>query len=83
MGRLTDLDFLPNNDIAPARRLRIKKALEWGALWVKEWRPDVTHIIVDKDLVYKDVLAYLKIPALPVVPFQTITSACAHSNRQE
>ena len=77
---LTNVDFLPPNDVAPARRLRIKKALEWGALWVKEWSPDVTHIIVDGDLVYQDVLSYLKIPAIPVSPLHTIHSTHIHLN---
>ncbi|TWU74581.1 hypothetical protein ED733_006547 [Metarhizium rileyi] len=51
-----DLSFyyIPNNDIAPVRRLRINKAREYGASWV----PDVvsaTHVIVDKGIQYKDV----------------------------
>ncbi|KAL8794500.1 MAG: hypothetical protein Q9195_002973 [Heterodermia aff. obscurata] len=57
--------FLRNNDIAPARRAVIRKTLERGALWVKEWRDDVTHVIVDKDLCYNDVISFLKIPSLP------------------
>ena len=60
------IDFLRNNDIAPARRALIRKTLERGALWVKEWRDDVTHVIVDKDLCYNDVISFLKIPSLPV-----------------
>ena len=44
----------------------------------------MTHIIVDKDLIYKDVLSYLKLSAIPV-------SCCSprqlyemlNSNRQE
>lgn len=40
--------------------------MEWGALWIREWRDGVTHIIVDKDLYYKDVLKALKITSLPV-----------------
>ena len=59
-------DFLPNNDIAPSRRFRIQKALDWGAVWVKDWRPGVTHIIVDRELKYKDVLSFLKLSAIPV-----------------
>ncbi|MCJ1434004.1 hypothetical protein MMC27_003369 [Xylographa pallens] len=57
--------FLPNNDIAPARRFRIIKAQERGALWVKEWQADVTHVIVDNTLNYSDVLRYLKLSAMP------------------
>lgn len=46
--------------------MRINKAREYGALWVQSWREDVTHVIVDKDIQYKDVLAFLKITSLPV-----------------
>ena len=63
---LMRLDFLPNNDIAPARRFRILKAQERGALWVKEWQAGVTHVIVDNTLSYGDVLRFLKISVLPV-----------------
>ena len=37
-----------------------------GALWVREWREDVTHVVVDKELSYVDVLKALKITSLPV-----------------
>ena len=40
--------------------------MEWGALWIREWRDGVTHIIVDKDLRYDDVLKFLKLSSLPV-----------------
>ena len=40
--------------------------MEWGALWIREWRDGVTHIIVDKDLCYGDVLKFLKLSSLPV-----------------
>lgn len=46
--------------------MRIAKALEYGASWVKFWREDISHIIVDKDIQYKDVLSFLKISSLPV-----------------
>ncbi|MCJ1400162.1 hypothetical protein MMC11_003366 [Xylographa trunciseda] len=57
--------FLPNNDIAPARRFRILKAQERGALWIKEWQASVTHVIVDSTLSYSDVLSYLKLSTIP------------------
>ncbi|MCJ1388601.1 hypothetical protein MMC18_001448 [Xylographa bjoerkii] len=57
--------FLPNNDIAPARRFRILRAQERGALWVKEWQANVTHLVVDNTLSYNDVLKYLKLSAIP------------------
>lgn len=40
--------------------------MEWGALWIREWRDGVTHVIVDKDLCYDDVLKSLKLGSLPV-----------------
>ncbi len=40
--------------------------MEWGALWIREWRDGVTHVIVDKELIYRDVLKALTIPSLPV-----------------
>ncbi|KAL8946019.1 MAG: hypothetical protein Q9222_007526, partial [Ikaeria aurantiellina] len=57
--------FIPNNDISPARKLRIRKARERGATWVKEWNDDVTHVIVDKGLTLEDILKFLKKPSLP------------------
>ncbi|KAJ6445927.1 DNA repair protein rad8 [Purpureocillium lavendulum] len=46
--------YIPNNDIAPARRLRINKAREFGATWTRSV-VDATHVVVDRDLEYKDV----------------------------
>ena len=40
--------------------------MEWGALWIREWKDGVTHVIVDKELRYEDVLKALKITSLPV-----------------
>ncbi|KAL8715270.1 MAG: hypothetical protein Q9220_001228, partial [cf. Caloplaca sp. 1 TL-2023] len=58
--------FIPDNDIAPARKLRIRKALERGAIWIKQWDDDnITHVIVDKGLTLEDILKYLKKPAIP------------------
>lgn len=58
--------FIPNDDIAAARRLRIRKAIEYGATRVSTWSATVTHIIVDKAVTYKDVLKYLRLTELPV-----------------
>ncbi|MCJ1461503.1 hypothetical protein MMC07_000100 [Pseudocyphellaria aurata] len=57
--------FIPNDDVAPSRRFRIRKTLERGALWVREWRAGITHVIVDKHLTYNDIISYLKIPSFP------------------
>ena len=40
--------------------------MEWGALWIREWRNGVTHVIVDKGLCYDDVLKTLAVHSLPV-----------------
>ena len=60
------VDFFPNDDVAPARKARIGKALEIGATWEKDWNSSVTHIIIDKGLSYQDLLRYLKLTTLPV-----------------
>ncbi|KKY17607.1 putative dna polymerase pol4 [Diplodia seriata] len=57
--------FFPNNDINGVRRMRIAKAIEYGASWVKEWCNHVTHVIVDKDLTLEDLKTFLKLEALP------------------
>ena len=57
--------FFPNNDVAPARAFRIRKALERGALWIKTWREGITHVVVDKNLSHKDLLTFLEIRSLP------------------
>ncbi|KAL8737305.1 MAG: hypothetical protein Q9181_001796 [Wetmoreana brouardii] len=57
--------FIPNNDVAPARKLRIRKALERGAAWIKQWENGITHIIVDRHLNYGEILKFLKISSIP------------------
>ncbi|UKZ53812.1 hypothetical protein TrVGV298_007612 [Trichoderma virens] len=46
--------YVPDNDIAPARRLRINRAKEFGASWTRDLMT-ATHVVVDKKLEYKDV----------------------------
>ncbi|KAJ4296063.1 hypothetical protein N0V88_004765 [Collariella sp. IMI 366227] len=50
--------YIPNNDIAPARKLRIGKAQEYGARWVRNLA-EATHVIVDRHLAYKDIESLL------------------------
>lgn len=57
--------FFPNNDAAPARKMRITKAREFGATWHKEWVSDITHVVLDKNITYKQLLAWLKLEKLP------------------
>ncbi|KAK0729111.1 hypothetical protein B0T21DRAFT_385225 [Apiosordaria backusii] len=46
--------YIPNDDIAPARKLRIAKARGYGAEWVRSLH-NATHVIVDKHLSYSDI----------------------------
>ncbi|KAJ5951008.1 DNA polymerase family X [Penicillium vulpinum] len=57
--------FFPNNDVSPFRRLRIQRAQDYGARWSRNWATDVTHVIMDKDLLSSDLLNYLKLESLP------------------
>lgn len=57
--------FIPNDDIAPMRRARIRKTQEHGARRISTWDEDITHIIVDKSLSYKDIISFLKVPSIP------------------
>ncbi|KAL2175955.1 uncharacterized protein P884DRAFT_204435 [Thermothelomyces heterothallicus CBS 202.75] len=50
--------YVPNNDIAPARKLRIGKAQEHGAQWVRSLT-NASHVVVDKHLEYKDIESLL------------------------
>ncbi|KAM0341315.1 hypothetical protein ACHAPU_010057 [Fusarium lateritium] len=51
--------YIPDDDIAPARRLRITKAREFGAAWVRTPR-SATHIVVEKHIQFKDIESVLK-----------------------
>lgn len=51
--------FVPDNDIAPARRIRIGKSREYGAAWERNVE-DATHLIVDKGIAYNDVEGLVK-----------------------
>nr|OQO29076.1 hypothetical protein B0A51_03411 [Rachicladosporium sp. CCFEE 5018] len=57
--------FFPNNDKNPARRMRITKAIDYGALWVKDFDNTVTHILVDRLMDYAMLIRFLKIKTLP------------------
>ena len=46
--------------------MRIKKAVEYGASWIRKWQSGVTHIIVDRGIPREDVLRFLKLADLPV-----------------
>lgn len=58
--------YIPNDNVAPARRLRIARAQEYGAKWVRSV-DEATHVIVDKRLVYHDIQSVLEAnPKTPV-----------------
>ena len=57
--------FCPNNDTNPARKMRITKALEFGATWQKDFSETVTHVIVDKSLDFTKLLKFLKLDRFP------------------
>ncbi|WPG99607.1 DNA polymerase beta-like protein [Acrodontium crateriforme] len=57
--------FFPNNDLHPARRMRIAKAIEFGAQWHKDWSSDITHVIVDKMMDFTKLTKFLKVNCLP------------------
>ncbi|EFQ28809.1 hypothetical protein CGRA01v4_10235 [Colletotrichum graminicola] len=46
--------FIPNDDIAPARKVRIRKAQEFGASWVRSLKT-ASHVIVDRNLNWKSI----------------------------
>lgn len=56
--------YVPDNDIAPARRLRINRAREFGAVWTRDLRA-ATHVVVEKKLEWKDVEKMLLLLLLP------------------
>lgn len=58
--------FYPNDDIPAPRRFRIHKVIQLGAAWVKRWREDITHVIVDDEThTYIQLLKHLNKPGLP------------------
>lgn len=57
--------FFPNNDTNNARRMRITKAVEYGATWVVEWCDDITHMVVDRNIQFDQMKSYLKFDTFP------------------
>lgn len=57
--------YIPNSDISPIRRARIRKAREYGVTWSKEFHPHVTHIIVDTGIPYGEVIKFLNLLVIP------------------
>ncbi|KAL9621967.1 MAG: hypothetical protein Q9160_003629 [Pyrenula sp. 1 TL-2023] len=57
--------FIPNDDKSPARRFRIKKAQQFGAVWIKTWSTEATHVIVDRGITLPQVLKHLGLQSVP------------------
>ncbi|KAK3691127.1 hypothetical protein LTR37_018880 [Vermiconidia calcicola] len=57
--------FFPNTDKHPARKMRIAKAIDFGATWEREFNDQVTHIIVDKAMDFGLLTKFLKQDNLP------------------
>ena len=58
--------FIPNDDVAAPRKMRIQRALQYGAVWEKIWSAAVTHVIVDSSIMTPDVLKHFRRDKLPV-----------------
>jgi DNA polymerase IV len=59
--------FYPNDDVSMVRRTRIHKIIQLGAAWVKVWRDDITHVLVDDtNYTYGQLLRHLNRSGLPV-----------------
>ena len=59
--------YFPNNDLAPARRRRMNKAIEYGANVIREWNLEIiTHIIFDLSTPYGELFRCLGVSAIPV-----------------
>jgi hypothetical protein len=58
--------FIPNNDAAGPRKMRIQRALQYGAVWERVWSAEVTHVIVDSNITMTDVLRHYRVDKLPV-----------------
>ncbi|RPA95290.1 hypothetical protein L873DRAFT_1698481 [Choiromyces venosus 120613-1] len=77
--------FIPNDIKNPARKMRVQKATEFGAFCINEWNNQyITHVIVENNFKYLDVLKYLKLDKLPenvTVVNQEYTGDCLHHGR--
>lgn len=60
------LGFVRPNTISAERKARMKKTKEYGGICVTTLDDQVTHIVVDKDLQYKDISTLLNINELRV-----------------
>jgi hypothetical protein len=66
------LVFIPNNDVAQPRRMRINKAREYGALRAESWNRQITHVIVDIGLDFEAVMKTIRLESFPVSLDETV-----------
>lgn len=45
--------------------MRIEKAIQYGASWIKDWSDGITHVVTDTNASYQHLLAFLKRSSLP------------------
>ena len=75
--------FYPNNDISMVRRTRIHKVIQLGAAWVKKWREDVTHVMVDDaNYTYGQLLRDLNRAGFPVSNCIDATTLSANARKE-
>ncbi|KAH6860816.1 hypothetical protein BKA58DRAFT_392223 [Alternaria rosae] len=60
--------FYPSHDITEPRRSRIHKVIEFGAAWVKDWKENITHVIIDDDYDVHTYSQLLRDPNIPGIP---------------
>jgi DNA polymerase IV len=67
--------FYPNDDVSMIRRTRLHKIIQLGAAWVKTWREDVTHVMVDDaNHTYGQLLRHLNRAGFPVSPLAGVAT---------
>jgi len=45
--------------------MRIEKAIQYGASWIKNWSDGITHVVTDSNASYQDLLTFLIRSSLP------------------
>lgn len=62
--------FFPNTTVNQARRMRIMKAIEYGATWIENWGDTATHIIADRNISFQELSKFLRNPSISVRPLE-------------
>jgi hypothetical protein len=75
--------FYPNDDVSMVRRMRIHKIIQLGAAWVRTWREDVTHVMVDDaNHTYGQLLRHLNRAGFPVSVSVDPTTLSTNTGRE-